>query len=57
MMMIDKPKLIAGRLYLFPEVVLMLPSKLHWWHRFWLRLFFGWRWEDDENDCAKNLSA
>ena len=22
-----------------------MEERPHWWHRFWTRLFFGWKWE------------
>lgn len=29
-----------------PDTIeIQLEERLHWWHRFWTWLFFGWRWK------------
>ena len=41
----------VSRLYLVQDIVLYsIKPKPNWFRRFWLWVFFGWRWED----CPKN---
>lgn len=35
-----------SRLFITPEFMMEFPHKIpNWWHRFWCRAFFGFRWE------------
>lgn len=43
---IENPKYAGG--YRMGNVLFMLLKKPSAWHRFWVRMTLGWKWEDEK---------
>lgn len=48
----DWPPPHVGHFVLTKGVIWHLSHRPHWWYRFWVRVFFGWRWVDSTHSTG-----